>query len=251
MIDVKLIPHEYRETSEEQIIKGGQAVIVVDPEVWKWGGLKPYSVGIVGGSFNPVQEGQARSITFNTTPYRDGYVECSGGPGTVATPAECLKPTGLQVKRSFWRFRNGEVRAHNGEYYDDWVDLFLWYQSEEEAESKREEINQKEFNQFKPEYELINCAHCQDWIRDDNGEPLYWATYSRFKADLKDIKRRFDQRYIVTPVYFKEHGRPYDDNKKGWFKYFKQLMIVDTAELKCFPYYVHNFHKQATNPVKL
>jgi hypothetical protein len=83
------------------------------------------AIGILGG---PI--GEARDtyrLAFNPGAYRQhidkGSVIVSGGPVPVVG-IDDLIPTGETVSVRFWRFRGGDVRAHNGEDY--WLDVPLW-----------------------------------------------------------------------------------------------------------------------------
>jgi hypothetical protein len=64
-----------------------------------------------------------RSMTGSA--YREGdHVSVSGGPCPFV-PLSALVPAG-EVDATFWRFRNGIRRAHNGEDYTLTVPRFLW-----------------------------------------------------------------------------------------------------------------------------
>ncbi|RUE97731.1 hypothetical protein IPC1135_11070 [Pseudomonas aeruginosa] len=95
--------------------KAGDAVILTG----FYAGARPGTYGVIGSS----RGGGGGCITFNAGAYRDGdFVLSSGGP--VFTGSFELVPTGLIHRQRFWRFRNGEVAAGNGE--DFYLDVPLW-----------------------------------------------------------------------------------------------------------------------------
>jgi hypothetical protein len=92
---------------------------------WTWGGVDLGAIGVIDGVI-----GQLRpelGITFNASTFRDDrVVSCSGGPGTIATPASELHPTGETVELRVWRFKGGHREAHNDEHYTVTVPLWSW-----------------------------------------------------------------------------------------------------------------------------
>jgi hypothetical protein len=99
----------------------GDAVILFDELTHKG---KPI-IGIIDGTLGKPKKGYA--MTFNASAYRDrGYVECSGGPGSIMTPSQELVDTGLIISRRFWRWKDGIVGAGRGEDYYLKVPLWWW-----------------------------------------------------------------------------------------------------------------------------
>lgn len=99
----------------------GDAVRLDGKYLW----VKPGAIGILGGLIGTAQDDY--SLTFSPSAYRQyrdhGSVMVSGGP-VPRVDLGSLVPTGETVRMRFWRFRDGEVRAHNGEDY--WLDVPLW-----------------------------------------------------------------------------------------------------------------------------
>ncbi|OIQ73968.1 hypothetical protein GALL_443880 [mine drainage metagenome] len=97
--------------------------------------LKEGAIGVIGGHI-----GEARDsyfLTFSASAYRQhqdhGSVSCSGGP-VPQVGIDDLIPTGETISQRFWRFKGGEVRAHNGEDY--WLDVPLWSWTPQQLRAK-------------------------------------------------------------------------------------------------------------------
>jgi len=95
-------------------------------------GESPGAIGIIGGVVGKPRENY--DITFNASAFRGKssrigpgpeYVSCSGGPGTIATPAWKLVPTNGKVLVTFWRWRNYPGKG-NGESFHLFVPVFHW-----------------------------------------------------------------------------------------------------------------------------
>ena len=94
--------------------------------------LKPGSIGIIGGIVGKPREGY--DITFNASAFRGKsshgpgpeYVSCSGGPGTIVTPAWKLVPTNEKINMEFWRWKDRYARKGNGETFMMFVPVFHW-----------------------------------------------------------------------------------------------------------------------------
>jgi len=106
----------------------GHAVRLTAP----WSILKPGKIGILEGLVGVPHDDF--SIIFNvigafrggpTGKDPDEYVSCSGGPGTISTPADQLTPTDETVTLWFWRWRD-LPRAGGGEPYQLTVPLWEW-----------------------------------------------------------------------------------------------------------------------------
>jgi hypothetical protein len=92
---------------------------------WTWGGLDLGAIGVIEGVIG--QRRPELEITFNASTFRDDHiVSCSGGPGSIATPASELHPTGETVELRVWRFKDGHREAHNDEHYTVTVPLWSW-----------------------------------------------------------------------------------------------------------------------------
>lgn len=82
-------------------------------------------IGVLNGHIGEAQD--KYFLTFHASAYRQkidgGSVNASGGP-VPRVGTEDLIPTGETINVRFWRFRNGEVRAHNKEDY--WLEVPLW-----------------------------------------------------------------------------------------------------------------------------
>jgi hypothetical protein len=99
----------------QQYPRAGDAVILTG----EYGGAKPGSIGVIGGSLSS----GGSVITFDASAYRTiSHVSCSGGPVVSGLPE--LHPTGLEHEVTFWRFRDGQPRAHNREFFK--VTVPLW-----------------------------------------------------------------------------------------------------------------------------
>lgn len=91
----------------------------------RYHGADQGEIGIIGGMIGEPKDHY--NITFKYSAYRDDqYVSCSGGPGTIATPASKLKPTGLTTKVWFWKFKDGIREANNDEIYYMYVPVWEW-----------------------------------------------------------------------------------------------------------------------------
>lgn len=101
----------------------GDAVRLQGQYLW----VNDGAMGVINGSIGEAQDRYA--MTFNSCAYRQhidhGCVSASGGPVPRIGTAE-LTPTGETVPMCFWRFRGGDVRAHNGENYTLDVPLWIW-----------------------------------------------------------------------------------------------------------------------------
>jgi len=210
--------------------KGGDAVIILKPEVWTWGGLNKNSIGIISGNVNhEFQPGQSLQITFNYSAYKDGYCKCSGGPGTISTPFECLIFSGYEIEINYWRFKNGLRRAHNSEYYKEFVPLYIWNKSENDVLVKEEKISKKEFNEaLNSEFKinLINNDY-NDWVRNEKGLAEYMPEVTKIFALNKDIEKYHS--YLILPVYFKIYYWYWNNSGKEKYKkseYFKQYRKI-------------------------
>lgn len=109
----------------------GDAVRLDGKFLW----LEKSAIGLLGGYI-----GEARDsyfLTFSASAYRQhpdyGSVSCSGGP-VPQVGIDDLIPTGETISQRFWRFKHGEVRAHNGEDY--WLDVPLWIWQPERHRAK-------------------------------------------------------------------------------------------------------------------
>jgi hypothetical protein len=98
-----------------------------------WFGAKAGQIGIIGGIVGLAPADL--QITFNPSAFkrrqrkgREGLpceVSCSGGPGTISTPASKLTPTGETVWVRFWDWKD-LPRADGGEDYFEDVPLWEW-----------------------------------------------------------------------------------------------------------------------------
>jgi hypothetical protein len=114
---------------------GGEAVRLAAP--WKWGMLPPGSIGIIDGVTDEECE-ESASIVFNFSAFRGKsskysqgpeYCSCSGGPATIATPVDELKPTNETHTYTAWRWKD-LPRANGGESFQVTVPLWEWTPSE-------------------------------------------------------------------------------------------------------------------------
>ncbi len=109
--------------------EAGHAVRLEAP----WSCLPPGKTGIIEGVVGQPQDGV--SITFNYSAFRGPAsrysadltpnVSCSGGPGTIYTPAEELFATGEYMEIGFWRWRDSP-KADGGEAYHLLVPIWGW-----------------------------------------------------------------------------------------------------------------------------
>ena len=105
----------------------GDAVCVTDG----WDLLGSGQIGIISGIVGKPRE--YYDITFNASAFRGKncpiecyeYVSCSGGPGTIATPAWKLRPTNEKISRQFWGWKDFPRRDGGVRFYME-VPLFEW-----------------------------------------------------------------------------------------------------------------------------
>lgn len=88
-------------------------------------GARTGAIGVIEGMIGSAQDHY--SVVFSPSAFRPseghGAVSASGGP-VPRVGIDDLVPTGETARVRFWRFRNGEVRAHNAEDY--WLEVPLW-----------------------------------------------------------------------------------------------------------------------------
>ncbi|GEA16717.1 hypothetical protein E308F_29630 [Moorella sp. E308F] len=116
--------------TDKKYPRGGDVVRLAAP--WKWGGLKKGAIGIIEGYtdqeykdavriiFNVWSCFRGKSSKYNTS---SEFVECSGGPGTIATPVSELKPTNETIQLKVWRWKDIPREAGGEEYF---VTVPIW-----------------------------------------------------------------------------------------------------------------------------
>ena len=194
-----------RQVTGTSSLRGGCAVIVIDPAVFTTGGLAPLTIGLVNGGVNHTYgTGQHVDIMFNYSAFKDDRsCSCSGGPGTMINPSECLRPTGLEVELDFWNW-NGAFPGHNrGVYYKEYVPLFEFYQPREAAQVQPKEIDADAYNQFKKTVGAfpvdVTESFFSAWEFNGN-EPTYWKQVTKAYA-LPAIVARTTESLAVNVVY--------------------------------------------------
>lgn len=230
----KQIPFRYSEAYRPLV--GGSAVIVINPTVWPWGKLSPYEVGVMNGSVNRTYGlGNEVSLIFNPHTFKDdAYCCASGGPGTFLTPVECLQFTGLEIELDFWSWKNGLPQANNALQYHEYVPLYQFYQSREQALVEPRELTKSEFIALQKatypggEYNLqVNPESFEaGWVFDQQ-QPLYWQQVICAFAMPELVT--YTEKSLVVPVCYEITYKNKQNKRFKVNQYFVQDMHVCDA----------------------
>ena len=220
-------------------VMGGCAVVIVNPDVWQWGHLPPFSVGICDGAILPHETGSGVSITFNYSAFKGANsCSCSGGPGSIFTPVECLRFTGLEVECTFWRWRDGLQGAGRGVSYREYVPLFVWYQSEFDALVKPELISHKRYCEMwevLPPIEISTDSWFKAPYTDETGKIVLETMSGVFACSEPYTHTK--ETVVLSCFYKVTYKTP--NKETGYYEdynvqYFEQKMLVYTPDFKPF-----------------
>lgn len=224
---------------KETPLHGAFAVIINDINVWPWatGLIKSFpAVGVSCTGEQIAEKGDHFDITFNYSAYKKQgslYVSASGGPGSISTPFECLRFTGYEIEITFWQFKDGYAKADNSKYYKEYVPLYEFFKSQEQALVKSEKISKSKFNKLRSgKTLLINNDFCHDWVRF-NGLAQYMPETIEIFA-LPEIKKQLKATFVL-PVVYKQTFWYWKESRRAKFKepeYYVRLMKVYNSKFK-------------------
>lgn len=210
-------------------IKGGCAVIILNPSVGTSLFAAPYSVAIIDGGKSPFELGENVSLTYNYSAHKEeDYCSVSGGPATICTPVECLRFTGLEVEITFWKKNTNPLQKRT--YFEEYVPLFEYYQDEEQALVNSVEITRLQYETLRQTPGIIQIA-------DQPG-------LGRYLTDEKTNTRYLEEKQpgfaipqaliytaetVVLPVFFEESNTCWINEERVTYqpsRYFRQNMLV-------------------------
>ena len=166
------------------------------------------------------------------TPFKDKYYSISGGPFT-SVKQEQLVYSG-EVDGLFWKFKNGEARAYNGEDYTERVNLFYY------VEYGPAEISKDEYNKLL----VIRTRISKDYkISDDTiGRGKYIFTYGNKGWDFHAKKINANPFKTAIGYIIKDCGSDYKyiiyqpgSWSGNWIAFYtmeKLLTFVDAYDIK-------------------
>jgi len=121
VLDEPVIKNKYGPLYSYSIPKAGDIVIAKNSNNCL---IKDGSYGVIESV--SVDDKTVRAGWNITTPYFDkGSCSVSGGP-VIGLKIEKVRPTFNKRIITFWRFKNGFMKAHNGEYFAGQVDVFTY-----------------------------------------------------------------------------------------------------------------------------
>ncbi len=215
-------------------------VIILDDEKFMGKHIPLRTLGVIDGMREGMfKDGQGVNITFNADVYRDEkYVSCSGGPGTILTPVECLVETGLCVRLRCWSKVHGMATkmSHDSRHYFIWSNLWVWKYQPEELLARKFELTAAQYrNETSKFVDRKLVEPCDgDWERDEHG--VSTGVYRVQTGCVVDGSSIFySNETAVGMVYWKEKSDRIGVSRPT--RYFKQLRHL----------YSKNFSKFSTS----
>lgn len=249
-------------------LTGGCAVVIIDENVWPQSGIQPYSIGLTTGPLSHYKLGLPY-INFGSPAHKaSDCTDChvSGGPSTDI-PQECLRETGIEIELPFRKCEGNLPWPDNLVTYHEYVPLFEFYQSEQQALVKRIEIDVTEYQLYKkvhPSISIDSRVFVTGYVQDPETRNIY--SIHRLGAFAIPKVHTYEPGTAVLTVYYEEIYKKvnsrlgkdaylfeFEDYKPT--AYFKQDMRVYSPScnpisdikrhyggiLHCaFPYYEHD-----------
>jgi len=216
-------------------IKGGCAVIILNPSVGTSLVVDPYSLAIINGGWSPFELGENISLTYKYSAHKEEhYCSVSGGPETIGTPVECLRFTGLEVEINFWKKNTNPLK--NRIYFEEYVPLFEYYQNEEQALVSRVEITRLQFETLRQSPGIIHIADQPGlgrYLTDEKTNTSYFEEKEPGFAIPQALV--YTAETVVLPVYFEESNTCWVNEERTTYKpsrFFRQNMLVYAPSFK-------------------